>query len=71
MNKVDPCLFISKTLICVVYLDGFIFWARSQPEIDNLMKSFNDYGTSYNWEHSKGDSVSELLGIDIKTLDDV
>ena len=34
------------------------------------MKSFKEDGPSYNWEHSKGESVSELLGIDIKKLDD-
>ena len=33
------------------------------------MKSFKEDGPSYNWEHSKGESVSDLLGIDIKTLD--
>ena len=34
------------------------------------MKSFKEGGPSYNWEHSKGESLSEFLGIDIKTLDD-
>ena len=33
------------------------------------MKYFKEDGTSYIWEHSKGESVSEFLGIDIKTLD--
>ena len=33
------------------------------------MKSFKEVGPSYNWEHSKGESVFEFLGIDIKTLD--
>ena len=70
MNKVDPCLFMSKTVICVLYVDDCIFWARSQSDIDNVMESFKEDGTSYNWEHSKGESVSEFLGIDIKTLDD-
>ena len=40
MSKVDPCLFMSKTEICVVYVDDCLFWARSQSEIDNVMKSF-------------------------------
>ena len=35
------------------------------------MKYFKEDGPSYNWEHSKGESVSEFLGIDIKTLDNV
>ena len=34
------------------------------------MKYFKEDGPSYNWECSKGESVSELFGIDIKTLDD-
>ena len=34
------------------------------------MKSFKEYGPSYNREHSNGLLVSELFGIDIKTLDD-
>ena len=59
-----------KTVICVVYVYYFLFWERSQSEIDNVMKYFKEDGPSYNWEHSKVESVSEFLGIDIKTLDD-
>ena len=69
MSKVDPCLFLSKTVICAVYLDDFLFWTCSHSEIDNVMKYFKEDGPSYNWEHSNGESVSELLGVDIKTLD--
>ena len=69
MRKVDTCLLMSKTVICVVYVDDCLFWARSQHEIANVMKSFWEDGPSYNWEHSKGESVPEFLGIDIKILD--
>ena len=69
MSKVDPCLFMSKTVICVVYVDDCLFWERSQSEFDNVMKSLKEDGPSYNWEHSEGESMSEFLGIDIKTLD--
>ena len=34
------------------------------------MNYFKEYGPSDNWEHSKGESVSEFLGVDMKTLDD-
>ena len=51
-------------------MDDCLFWERSQSEIDNVMKSFKEDSTSYNWEHSKGESVSEFLGIYIKKLDD-
>ena len=70
MSKVDPCLFVSKTVICVVYVDDCICWARSQSKIDYVMKSFKEDGTSNNWERSKGESVSDVLGIGIKTSDD-
>ena len=61
---------MSKTVICVVYLDDCLFWERSQSDIDNVMNSFKDDGSSYNWRKSKGDSVSDFLGNYIKTLDD-
>ena len=69
MSNVDPFLFMSKTVICVVYVNDCIFWEHSKSDIDNVMKFFKENLTSYNWEHSKGESVSEFLGIDIKTLD--
>ena len=41
MSKVDTCLFMLKTVVCVVYVDYFIFWGRSQSDIDSVIKSFN------------------------------
>ena len=70
MSKVDPFLFVSKTVICVLYVDDCIFWSRSKSEIDNVIKYFKEDGNSYNWEHLKVEYVSEFLGIDIKTLYD-
>ena len=57
-----------KAVICVVYADACLFWAHLKYNIDNVMKSFNEYRSSYNWEQSKGESVSEFLCIYIKTL---
>ena len=54
MSKVDPCLFISKTVICVVYVDEYLFWARSQSDIDDVLNYCKEDGPSNNWEHSKG-----------------
>ena len=55
MSKVDPCLFMSKTVIFVVYVDDCLFWSRSKSEIENVIKSLKGDGPSYNWEHSKGE----------------
>ena len=70
MIKVDLCLFISNTVICVVYVDNCLFWARSQSDIDNVTEYFKEDGPNYNWEHSNVESLSDFLGIDIKTFDD-
>ena len=51
ISKVDPCLFMSKNVICVVYVDDCLFWSRSQSDIDNVMKSFKEDGPSCDWEH--------------------
>ena len=40
MSKVDPCLIVSNTVICVVYVDDCLFWERSKPDIDNVMNYF-------------------------------
>ena len=62
-------MFMFKTGICVVYVNDCLFWARSQSDIDNTMNYFKQDGPSYNCENSKGELVSEFLGIHIKTSD--
>ena len=61
MSKVNPCLFMSKTVIFLVYVDDCLFWTRSQSEIDNVIKSFKEDVHSYNWEHSKVESVYDFF----------
>ena len=48
-SKVDTCLFLYVTLICVVYVYDFLFWECSQSDIVNVMKYFREDGPSYNW----------------------
>ena len=48
--------------------DNYSPFECSQSDIDNVMKYFKEDGPSYNWENSRGESVSEFLGSDIKTL---
>ena len=43
-NKVNPCLFMSKTVICVVYVDDCLFWERSKYDIDNVMIYLKENG---------------------------
>ena len=58
ISKLDPCMFMSKTVICVVYVDDFLFWERSRYYIDNVMNSFKEDSPIYNCVHSNVESVS-------------
>ena len=42
-------LFVYKTVTCVAYVNSFIFWERSQYDIDKFINSFKEYRPNYNW----------------------
>ena len=65
MSKVDPCLFLSKDIVCICYVDDCLFFAHKQEKLDELLKSFKEDGDEYNWELKVEGSVSEYLGIEI------
>ena len=46
MSKVNHWLLMSKTVICVLYVDDCLFWTRSQYDIDNAMRSLKEDGPS-------------------------
>ena len=50
VSIVDTCMFISKNVIFVVYVDDCLFWKYSQSDIDIFTKSLKEDGPSYNWE---------------------
>ena len=64
---VDPCLFISPTIICVQYVDDCLWFYRDKQHLDDLLETFRTDGDQYNWEMSVDGDVKEYLGIDIKT----
>ena len=40
---------MSKTVSCIGYVDVYIFWEYSQSDIDKVLESFKDIGTSSDW----------------------
>ena len=65
---VDPCLFISPTIICVQYLDDCLWFYKNQAELDKVLQSFRDDGDKYNWEMTVEGTVQEYLGVGIKEV---
>ena len=49
-------------MVCVASLDDLLLGC-SQLNIDKVLNYFKYDWTSYKWEQSKGDPVSEFLGI--------
>ena len=64
-SKIDPCLFYSDTVICLVYVDNCWFSARDMKDID---KTISDLQRPANKEHKEfvldeEDDVAGFLGI--------
>jgi hypothetical protein len=55
----DPCLFFSTNVICLVYVDDCLFFARSQQAIDESIEAIKATGMELNVE----DDVAGFLGV--------
>jgi hypothetical protein len=63
MIDVDPCLFISPTVICLVYVDDTLLFARKQEQIDAVLKDLREKRKMILEEE---DDVAGFLGVHIK-----
>ena len=61
-SKHDPCLFISHTVICLVYVDDCLFFARDQEHIDSAIKQITETGMVLEVEND----AAGFLGVNIK-----
>ena len=55
----DPCLFISKTVLCLVYVDDYLFFSRNQQDIDTAIDALKTQGMELN----KEDDAAGFLGV--------
>eukprot|EP00957_Ditylum_brightwellii_P117191 8937461-Ditylum_brightwellii.AAC.1 len=42
--KAGPCLFISKKVVCIVYVDNCLWFDKDSKDIDAVLKSFKEDG---------------------------
>jgi len=57
----DPCLFISDKVICLVYVDDTLFFARNEKDIDEVVMFLKNE----NMELEVEDDVAGFLGVHI------
>ena len=56
-SKLDPCLFISKKVTCICYVD-FLFWSNDEPHINELAIILHHSGVDLEQE----DDATSFLG---------
>jgi Reverse transcriptase (RNA-dependent DNA polymerase)./Integrase core domain. len=61
-SMLDPCLFISNKVICVVYVDDCLFFSPCESDINNSIAAIKERSMDLEVE----DSVEGFLGISIK-----
>ena len=57
----DPCLFIGKTVIVVIYVDDVLLYSKDEAKIDALLKKLQGAGVSIH----KEETAEGFLGVDI------
>jgi hypothetical protein len=60
----DPCLFISPTVICLIYVDDALFVYKSPEEVDILTKKMKNLGMLFNEESDVAGYLGVLLDRD-------
>jgi len=63
MTDVDPCLFMSEKVICLVYVDDCLFYAKDEKDIMEVLAYLQDV-EKITLEIEK--DVAGFLGVDIK-----
>jgi len=64
-SGVDPFLFISEKVICLVYIDDTLFFSPNESDINVVVKKLRELNLDLNVE----DDVAGFLGVLIKKLD--
>ena len=62
-TEVDSCLFISEKVICLVYVDDTLLYARDQKDIDEVLRKLQE---EQHMELEVESDVAGFLGVQIK-----
>ncbi len=62
-TEIDPCLFISDKVICLVYVDDTLLFSRNMADIDDVIRRLKD---DCEMKLEVEDDVAGFLGVDIR-----
>ena len=66
-SAVDPCVYLGKNAIAVVYVDDVIIVSKSNEILDSIVKSL--FEGQENFDLTDEGTLEKYLGIEIKYLD--
>ena len=66
MVDVDPCLFISDKVVCLLYVDDSYLCAENEEDINEVVRKLNERGMQLSEEEKK----APFLGVKIDKLED-
>jgi hypothetical protein len=61
-SKYNPCLFFSKTLIVIIYVDNILIYCKDEAEIDDFIKRMRSEDVAL---HKEG-TANGYLGVNIQ-----
>ena len=61
-STLDPCLFVGDKVICICYVDDYLFWSRDESDISAVTAQLREQGVNLQPE----DDTAGFLGIDLK-----
>ena len=60
-STLDPCLFVGDKVICICYVDDYLFWSRDESDISAVTDQLRGLGVQLQPE----DDTAGFLGIDL------
>jgi hypothetical protein len=63
-SKTDPCMFVHKHMICLVYVDDCLFFGKEASEIDKMIASLKT-----TFDLNEEDNVAGFLGINLNYME--
>ena len=66
-SKMDPCLFIGKNFMAIVYVDNILFWSINENNIHNLAMQLREQGVDLEQEDDAAGFLGITLGRDKTT----
>ena len=64
-STTDPCMFVHKDMICLVYVDDCLFFSKDKSNIDKMIASLAE-----DFDLKEEDNVAGFLGIKLNYLED-